>query len=47
MHTPTPTPHQFENPWTQTNPVNLKFQNKGGGMKQTFEKPSHKKRKLA
>jgi len=24
-----------------------KFQNKGGGMKQTFEKPSHKKRKLA
>lgn len=38
---------QFESPWTQTTPINLKFQNKGGGNKQVFEKPSHKKRKMA
>ena len=37
---------QYESPWSQTNPINLKFQNKGGGSKQQFEKPSYKKRKL-
>ena len=37
---------QYESPWSQTNPINLKFQNKGGGTKQVFEKPSYKKRKL-
>lgn len=37
---------EFESPWVQTTPINLKFQNKGGGNKQYFVKPSHKKRKI-
>lgn len=32
-------------PWAQSNPLNVKMSNKGGGMKQEFIRPSAKKRK--
>ena len=34
------------NPWSYNDSLAIKFQNKGGGMKQTFEKPTAKKQKL-
>ena len=37
---------QFDSAWTATNPINVKFENKGGGTKQVFERPLHKKRKI-
>jgi hypothetical protein len=37
---------QFESPWVSDTAMNIKFHNqKGGGMKQTFERPSQKKKK--
>lgn len=37
---------EFDSAWTATNPINVKFENKGGGTKQVFERPLHKKRKI-
>lgn len=36
----------FDSAWTESTPLNLKFQAKGGGGKQIFDKPSYKKRKM-
>lgn len=43
---PPPSP-QFDSPWTQVNAINLKFQDKGGGGRQVFTKPSVKKQKMS
>ena len=36
----------FDSAWTESTPLNLKFQTKGGGARQIFDKPSYKKRKM-
>lgn len=35
----------FDSAWTESTPLNLKFQGKGGGARQIFDKPTYKKRK--
>lgn len=37
---------QFDSAWSQSEPLNVKFNSKGGGMKQDFARPSVKKRKV-